>query len=104
MKRTVSQEVMDAARGDPEGRRRSAAWERYSAFREETNARGWPPPEPIDPNCVVLSERVFVPTFPIADIRPWVFLSSVSAADMVYLETSTVSVPADHGPNTKRKD
>ena len=80
LRRSPAQEVMDAARGDPEGKLRSAAWEAYSALQDETNRRGWPPPGP--PSPFAIEARPFrVVTFAIADIRPW--------------EPSFVSVPAD---------
>ena len=90
-KRSPAQEVMDAARGDARGEARSAAWEAYSALQAETNARGWDPPGP--PSPWAIESRGFRPvTFPVGDIRPWRFH-----------EPSTVSVPADPGPHTKRK-
>ncbi len=80
---------MDAARGDPRGEARSAAWVAYSARQAETNAQGWDPPGPPSP-WTIESRPVRPVTFRVTDIRPW--------------EPSFVAVPADPGPwNTKRK-
>lgn len=79
MTRTPSQEVMDAARGDPEGKRRAAAYERYSAVQEETNANGWTPDLRnleemwrLDiPVPMATWRDIVMPTFRIDDIRPF---------------------------------
>jgi hypothetical protein len=86
MKRTVAQEVMDEARGDPLGTRRAAAWKDYSAVQEGANQCGWLPLG-LDPRAVI-GNRVAAPSFPIKDIRPFPSMPR---------EWSTVSVPADRG-------
>lgn len=98
MNRSLSQAIMDEARGDPLGYQRAKAWETYNALQAETNARGWFPPGPSDPRSFVMGERVVIPSFPISDIKPWVGSRSPS-----FHEPSFVAVPADPGPNTKRK-
>ncbi len=84
--RTPAQEVMDAARGDPEGKQRQEAWESFNADRDAAYFQPWGPPLPPGPFALMM-RPYRMPTFDMKAITPWTPMSFVGT-------------PADPGPES----